>query len=457
MNTLNRAPIAKPGRWLAGLLAAIGLFLPLTGLAQEPDELVQNWAAPPYWSGSGASESATSGRSSLAGSAPALLPFVALTPCRLVDTRSPVFVAPLGGGFLPAATTRSYTLVGVCNVPATAKAISLNATVTNGTGPGFLVLWPKGGALPPVSTLNFLPGQTIVNAAVVPLSADGSISVVLGVSGGDVILDTNGYYTSFSDVASLNGLTGDLTLAAGSNVTITPGAGVLTVSTSVPQGPAGPQGPSGLVGPVGPTGPQGRRVTRAPRAHRGPSVKRARGTGPQGPTGLTGATGAPAHRRDGRTRSDRPDGFPRTCRHQRSGRRERSRRQERSERNGRSAGHARLQRRVLHRHSDEHDLRAEGGRRMARGCFDRRTDGRHGTAGRRGHEARWSAGSDGATGPQGPKGDKGDTGATGAQGPAGLTGARSAGNSRLVSAARTAHRRAGCQGPIDSRVLTTSH
>ena len=36
------------------------------------------------------------------------LPFVAVTPCRLVDTRGNG--APLTGGFLPAATVRTYTL-----------------------------------------------------------------------------------------------------------------------------------------------------------------------------------------------------------------------------------------------------------------------------------------------------------------------------------------------------------
>jgi hypothetical protein len=216
------------------------------------------------------------GRQSLA-TTPLPLPFVAVTPCRLVDTRGLPAALP-GGGFLPSATVRNYVLTGACNVPPDARAISLNATVTNPTGSGFLVLWPKGGAVPPVSTLNFLDGQTVANAAVVPLSADGGISIAFGVSGGDVVLDTNGYYSPLGVVNSLNGLTGDLTLVAGANIAITPGAGTLSIdATGVTgaQGPTGPAGPTGSQGPAGATGPQG-----LP----GP-------TGPQGPAGATGATG----------------------------------------------------------------------------------------------------------------------------------------------------------------------
>lgn len=126
--------------------------------------------------------------------APSQGQFTPITPCRLIDTRAPVFPAPLGGGWLPAATVRSYTIAGVCGLPAGVTAVSLNATVTGPAGPGFLALYPEGGTFPPVSTLNFLGGDTIVNAAVVPLSATGGISMALGVSGGHVILDVNGYY-----------------------------------------------------------------------------------------------------------------------------------------------------------------------------------------------------------------------------------------------------------------------
>lgn len=224
-------------------------------------DVPQSWTAPLYWS-SPAEAQSKGNRAALTVTTPTPIPFVAVTPCRLVDTRSG-FPAPLSGGFLPAATTRSFQLTGLCNIPADAKAISLNATIVNPVGPGFLVLWPAGGPLPPVATLNYLLGQTVGNAAVVPLSATGGLSVALGVSGGDVVLDTNGYYSALGVVNSLNGQAGDLTLVAGSNITLTPGTGTLLINAangSGPQGPQGaigPQGPQGAAGAQGATGPQG--------------------------------------------------------------------------------------------------------------------------------------------------------------------------------------------------------
>ncbi len=265
-------------------LAVTALAIPALAVAETLDSEPSSWSSPPYWAvpvrGAAESESGpagvrSGGRQALAAG-PTALPFVAVAPCRLVDTRGNG--APLTGGFLPAATVRSYTLTGVCNIPTDAKAISLNATVVRPTGPGFLTLWPQGGVFPPVSTLNYLGNDVIVNAAVVPLSAGGGVSVALGVSGGDVVLDTNGYYSPLGVVTSLNGQGGNLVLVAGSNVTLTPGAGTLSISAASGTGAPGPQGPQGTVGPQGPQGPQG--LTGAAGA-----------TGSVGPTGAQGATG----------------------------------------------------------------------------------------------------------------------------------------------------------------------
>src|SRR3990172_2692205 len=78
-------------------------------------------------------------------------------------------------------------------------AVSLNVTATNTLGPGFFLLHPAGGATPLVSTLNYLGGETVANAALVPLGA-GGLAVIAGVSGADLILDVNGYFVDTGTV-----------------------------------------------------------------------------------------------------------------------------------------------------------------------------------------------------------------------------------------------------------------
>lgn len=58
-------------------------------------------------------------------------------------------------------------------------------------------------------------------------------------------------------VKSLNGLTDQIELAAGSNIAVTQQGGTLTVAATVSEGPQGPPGPQGAEGPQGEIGPAG--------------------------------------------------------------------------------------------------------------------------------------------------------------------------------------------------------
>ena len=122
------------------LLIALLLPVLVTGsaFASRPDETevsgLANWPVPPYWTPPQANGTTSSGRTALvSGATP--VSFVPVNPCRLVDTRGLPAALP-GGGFLPSATVRNYTLAGACGIPVGAKAISLNATVTNPTPAG---------------------------------------------------------------------------------------------------------------------------------------------------------------------------------------------------------------------------------------------------------------------------------------------------------------------------------
>ena len=95
--------------------------------------------------------------------------FVAVTPCRVVDTRAGMgFGGTYGPPALAPAAARTFNIVasGCTGLPANVSAFSLNFTVTNTSGPGHIIVWPAGATMPNVSTLNYLGGQTLANAAI---------------------------------------------------------------------------------------------------------------------------------------------------------------------------------------------------------------------------------------------------------------------------------------------------
>jgi len=209
---------------------------PLIAFAQE----IASWPAPPYWNPparfqkpeKGNSDNAPIGVESIEAVPTPPLPFTGINPCRIVDTRGNGFTGTYGPPALVAGVPRSFTLTGQCGISGAAQAVSLNVTVTNTQGPGHIVIYPEGGVQPTVSTLNYVAGQTVANAAVVPLGASGGITVVAGVSATDLIIDTNGYYAPQLVVNTLNDLSGAVTLAPGTNVTITPSGQTLTIAAS---------------------------------------------------------------------------------------------------------------------------------------------------------------------------------------------------------------------------------
>ena len=115
--------------------------------------------------------------------------FNTVTPCRLVDTR-------VSGGALAAYAGRTWTITGLCGVPVTSTAVAVNLTVVSPTAPGFIRLAP-GNGLTETSSINFSPGQTRANNAVVMLATDGT-GKLLATNGSagtvHVVLDVTGYF-----------------------------------------------------------------------------------------------------------------------------------------------------------------------------------------------------------------------------------------------------------------------
>ena len=238
----TRAAIS--GMLLLGLAAT-----PL--LAGDVDVPLKNWAVGS--SGKGLSTMADVGN---------LGSFQAMTPCRVADTRTGMgFTGAFGPPALPAGGTRTLNpQASVCaGIPAGASAYSLNFTVIGGPSatPGsWLTAWPAGGTQPNVSTLNYGAGEVVANAAVVPAGTGNAISVFSS-AGFDVIIDINGYYTSFPNTGKQLVVSGTMNGAAAmvgynySNTDGSHGVGGYAGGTGVVHGVQGQIGTGAAAGSSG--------------------------------------------------------------------------------------------------------------------------------------------------------------------------------------------------------------
>lgn len=120
--------------------------------------------------------------------------FYTLTPCRAVDTRNAT--GPYGGPAFSGNSDRTFALANRCGIPSTAKAVSLNVTVTQSTAAGVLRLYPGGTTVPLASAINYRAGQTRANNQYASLGSTGGLAVRCDQTSGNVqvIIDVNGYF-----------------------------------------------------------------------------------------------------------------------------------------------------------------------------------------------------------------------------------------------------------------------
>lgn len=115
--------------------------------------------------------------------------FGAVPAGRVLDTRNQL-------GAVAGGESVTVPMAGVAGVPAEGvSAVLVTLTATGATAEGFLTAVPAPGLQPTTSNINFAAGQTVANAAVVPLGPDGRISISNG--GSDevqVIADVSGYF-----------------------------------------------------------------------------------------------------------------------------------------------------------------------------------------------------------------------------------------------------------------------
>jgi hypothetical protein len=196
---------------LAILLVAGGLS------AQRVPEAsaIPNWAVPATWSPSQAS----GGIHTMTDISDAI-PFVAIEPCRIADTRAiNGFGGQAGGPIIPSNTTRTFQISGTPTVvpappngcaanaiPASAEAVSFQFTIVSPSADGNLIAW-DGGTIPQVSVLNWPAGTVALgNGTIVPLSAAGVLSVRLNMAAGQsahLVIDVNGYFSETLNAGTL--------------------------------------------------------------------------------------------------------------------------------------------------------------------------------------------------------------------------------------------------------------
>lgn len=119
--------------------------------------------------------------------------FNSLTPTRLFDTRVgyPQGVAYVDKSrFVGPGNILSVYVGGM--LPDMARAVSLNVTVANAGGQGFVTVFPCG-TLPNSSNLNYTFGQVVPNAVTAPMSANGYVCFYSSVNV-DLIADINGWF-----------------------------------------------------------------------------------------------------------------------------------------------------------------------------------------------------------------------------------------------------------------------
>jgi len=122
--------------------------------------------------------------------------FIAVTPCRILDTRN------VGGPVNN--TTRTFTAVGPyagqggnvsgCGIPSSAVAVELNLGAIAAAGQdGWVKAWPTGTTEPLASLVNFPTTEPIANMVTVPVNGSGQFTVRTHHSA-QLFGDVAGYY-----------------------------------------------------------------------------------------------------------------------------------------------------------------------------------------------------------------------------------------------------------------------
>src|ERR1700694_3193060 len=175
-------------------LVALAALMPASFAQQAQSDTipVKNWPVRK------SSEQVLRDQSAAAAGSTSGLVFIAITPCRVMDTRGQGGsgkTGPFGPPSLVAGQARVVPVASSnCGVPV-AAAYSMNfVSVTPlGQAVDWLAAWQDDTGWPGTVVLNALQGGIVDNSAIVPAGADGGIQV-LATNNSDLVIDMNGDY-----------------------------------------------------------------------------------------------------------------------------------------------------------------------------------------------------------------------------------------------------------------------
>ena len=140
--------------------------------------------------------------STASGAATPVASLVALTPSRLLETRSGLNDLTVDGSFQGigrrgAGTTLELTVTGRGGVPNNAGAVMLNVTAVSPGAAGFLTVFPCGTEMPLASSVNYGPGDVVANAVLAKIGTGGKVCIY-SPAATDIVVDVTGYIAAGS-------------------------------------------------------------------------------------------------------------------------------------------------------------------------------------------------------------------------------------------------------------------
>jgi hypothetical protein len=120
-----------------------------------------------------------------------------LDPARVLDTRDGTGLAGRPAGPLAAGEVLALDVPGAGGVPAdgSARAVTLNVTVADPVGPGYLTVFPCDRPRPGSSSVNFDPSAPAVSNLVTVRVSDAGQVCFFASTSVDVVADVQGYFS----------------------------------------------------------------------------------------------------------------------------------------------------------------------------------------------------------------------------------------------------------------------